>query len=206
MPIQWIVNGAQRSYFYSSDYSSPDDFASLLRVELEGEAQKRRKDRENPHKTSGKHPNNPISQYISSGASKAPTRAQPLTVGELMTKDVITIHPGDTAENAWQLMQRNQIRHIPVVDLKNHLIGMISDRDLIKNNRFQSKNPIQQYLSKEVLTAKQETRLDLAAGVMLKEKINSLPVVGAELELYGIFTTSDLLRAIWKHAPIELWI
>ncbi|MEB3778699.1 MAG: CBS domain-containing protein [Desulfurococcales archaeon] len=51
-------------------------------------------------------------------------------ISEVMTRDVIIIGPNDTVEDALKLMARFNIRHLPVVDEKGVLIGIISIKDI----------------------------------------------------------------------------
>ena len=53
-------------------------------------------------------------------------------VREIMTKDVITIHPENTVEQCMALMTKFHIRHLPVVD-NGHLVGMISIGDVVQS-------------------------------------------------------------------------
>ncbi len=54
-----------------------------------------------------------------------------LKASELMTRDVVTCKPKATYEQARKLMLKHRIRHLPVVDEKGDLIGMLSQRDLV---------------------------------------------------------------------------
>lgn len=53
-------------------------------------------------------------------------------ISQIMTKQVITTHPGTSFEEAAQILQQHRIEKLPVVDEQNHLLGLITYRDIIK--------------------------------------------------------------------------
>ena len=55
-----------------------------------------------------------------------------LTIGEIMTTNSITISPEATIGEAARLMLKNQISGLPVVDLHNHLVGIITESDIFR--------------------------------------------------------------------------
>lgn len=61
----------------------------------------------------------------------ARARTGSTTVGELMTRRVITIAPSDSLASAWDSMRRYGLRHLPVVDARGSLVGLVSQRDLL---------------------------------------------------------------------------
>jgi CBS domain-containing protein len=53
-------------------------------------------------------------------------------VGEILSKPVVTVRPADSIECCMKLMTIERIRHLPVVDGQNHLLGVVSMGDLVK--------------------------------------------------------------------------
>ena len=74
-------------------------------------------------------------------------------VGEVMTKDVFTVHPEQTMQECMELMTNRRIRHLPVM-LENKVIGVISLGDVINDIIYQQKQSIRS-LEKQ-LTSKKE--------------------------------------------------
>jgi len=58
-------------------------------------------------------------------------KARAITAGELMTAPPVTIAPGDIVQDAARLMYLRRLRHLPVVDADNHLVGIISRADVL---------------------------------------------------------------------------
>jgi acetoin utilization protein AcuB len=127
-------------------------------------------------------------------------------VAERMTGNPITVKSGDSIKDAVEKMKRGCFRHLPVVDDKGSLVGMLSDRDL------RSIRPSPAFVSPEdselqiwsasvrqaavfdVVTISPEALLEQAAELMLRWEVGGLPVVDKEGKLIGIITYTDILR------------
>lgn len=109
-----------------------------------------------------------------------------------MIYDPITITKDATVGDALKLMRENRIGGIPVVDADNHLIGIITNRDL----RFQADMtmPIAEVMTSEDLITTTETNMDKAAKILLHNKIEKLPVVDGENHLIGLITYRDITK------------
>ena len=109
-----------------------------------------------------------------------------------MIYDPITISKDQTVGEALQLMHDNRIGGIPVVDNDNKLIGIVTNRDL----RFQTDMnlAIDNVMTKENLVTTNRTDLASAANILLKNKIEKLPVVDDEGHLLGLITYRDITK------------
>jgi IMP dehydrogenase len=90
-------------------------------------------------------------------------------------------------------MNHNKIGGIPVVDAENHLIGIVTNRDL----RFQRipDTPIAKVMTyKNLITTSQDTTLAEAAEILQKHKIEKLPVIDAQGKLKGLITYKDITK------------
>lgn len=120
-----------------------------------------------------------------------------------MTHDVITLEPLATIADALDLMDRERIRHILVVDDEDRLAGIVSDRDVKrvladrKSHRSIERaleRPVSTIMTKHVLRLDADATLVEAAELMCREKISALPIVDDDA-LAGIITTEDVLWA-----------
>lgn len=109
-----------------------------------------------------------------------------------MIYDPITITKDQTVGEAQRLMHENHIGGIPVVDADNKLIGIVTNRDL----RFQSDMslPIEKVMTSEKLVTTSRTDLAGASEILLRNKIEKLPVVDAEGHLMGLITYRDITK------------
>ena len=111
-----------------------------------------------------------------------------------MIYDPVTIRRGSTVKDALDMMRDYHIGGIPVVDDENHLVGIVTNRDL----RFEQKldKKIDEVMSKDnLVTTHQQTDLAAAAEILQQNKIEKLPVVDKDNHLVGLITYKDITKA-----------
>lgn len=109
-----------------------------------------------------------------------------------MIFDPVTIAPTQTVGDALRMMQENHIGGIPVVDDSNHLVGIVTNRDL----RFQSNEelPISEVMTKDNIVTTTNPNLSEASDILLRHKIEKLPVVDKDNKLIGLITYRDITK------------
>ncbi len=110
-----------------------------------------------------------------------------------MIIDPITISKNKIVADALDLMKEFKIGGIPVVDKTNTLIGIVTNRDL----RFEtlSKTIDDVMTSENIITTNQSINLEKAAKILMKHKIEKLPVVDDKYKLIGLITYKDITKA-----------
>lgn len=129
-----------------------------------------------------------------------------MLVGERMSHPVITIHPEMPMPDALNLMRKEHIRRLPVVDKRGNLIGMVSENDLLHASPSDatslsiwevaylvSKIQIKHIMAKDVISVTEDTPLEEAARIMADNKIGGVPVI-RESKVVGIITETDLFK------------
>jgi len=114
---------------------------------------------------------------------------------DVMTKDPITTTSSELVTSVERKFSKNLFRHIPV--LKDDLVvGLISDVDLIKYKGDGGYNYLMSsdIMSILVICAHPNTPIYKISQVLIREKINAIPIVNEDGTLQGIITTSDILR------------
>ena len=108
-----------------------------------------------------------------------------------MIKDPITMGKDSSVRDALQIMKKNQIGGIPIVNSREELVGIVTNRDL----RFQKDNSkkLSGIMTKTVITAKVGISLDDAEKVLKKHKIEKLPIVDGN-KFVGLITYKDILK------------
>ncbi|MEW6004918.1 MAG: IMP dehydrogenase [Stygiobacter sp.] len=110
-----------------------------------------------------------------------------------MIVNPITLTPEKTIRQAEELMSKYHISGIPVVDEKNKLVGILTNRDL----RFEVNKdlPVYELMTKEnLITAPLGTTLDEAQKILHKHRIEKLPVVDKKGIIKGLITYKDILK------------
>ncbi len=129
-----------------------------------------------------------------------------MLVGERMTKPAITIRPETTMPDALDLMRKEHIRRLPVVNKSGELVGIVTEADLQKASPSEatslsiyevtyllSKLTVDRIMTRKVITTTEDTPLEEAARLMADHGIGGLPVMRGK-HLVGIITETDLFR------------
>ncbi len=111
-----------------------------------------------------------------------------------MIYDPVTIRRGKTVREALAMMAEYHIGGIPVVDEDNHLVGIVTNRDLRFERRF-DKTIDEVMTSENLVTTHQQTDLTAAAQILQENKIEKLPVVDKDNHLVGLITYKDITKA-----------
>jgi CBS domain-containing membrane protein len=143
---------------------------------------------------------------MSRAAAREENPMKNLKVRDLMTEVVLSVHPEDTVDKVYDLMNERGIRHLTVVDADGDLVGLVSHRDLLRHAPieraevpvFLLREVLRRTLVEEVMTSEVETAdpdlpLAAAAQVMFDNKFGCLPVL-EDAKLVGILTESDFVR------------
>ena len=140
-----------------------------------------------------------------------------MRVQDVMTTQVRTVRSDTSLKEAAEILARERISGLPVVDAENHVVGVLSEGDILFKERGRPESqsvlerwfalPLPEVVSKlaartagEAMTAPALTigpkrPLTEAANTMIDEGVNRLPVVDDERKLIGIVTRADLVRA-----------
>lgn len=112
-----------------------------------------------------------------------------------MIVDPVTIRPDRPVREALQVMERFHISGVPVVDEAGYLVGIITNRDLRFETRFEI--PVAEVMTKQPLvTVPVGTTLEQAKAVLQKHRIEKLLVVDDDKHIKGLITVKDIQKAI----------
>ncbi|MDE5948538.1 MAG: IMP dehydrogenase [Prevotella sp.] len=111
-----------------------------------------------------------------------------------MIYDPVTIRRGSTVRDALAMMAEYHIGGIPVVDEGNHLVGIVTNRDL-RFERHLDKTVDDVMTKENLVTTDQKTDLAAAAQILQENKIEKLPVVDKDGHLVGLITYKDITKA-----------
>lgn len=133
-----------------------------------------------------------------------------MIVGMWMTRDPVSIAPGDTIAHAADVMSRHHVRRLPVVDRRDgvaHLLGIVTSHDLFRaypvhvnpfsplaENTHIGDAVIADVMKGNPVTTTADAPIEQAAAAMRDHKVGGIPVVDKGL-LVGIITESDIFRA-----------
>jgi CBS domain-containing protein len=145
-------------------------------------------------------------------------------VKDIMVKKVITIQKDASVEELSELLVKNRISGVPVIDSDGKLVGIATEGDLIIKdsdlhfpryfklldsiiyleslNKFKKSlkkflgTKVEDVMTAEIKTVKGEAPVGEAANIMIKYNINRVPVLDSKDELVGIVTRADIVKSM----------
>lgn len=169
------------------------------------------------------HRNDPVKHGQQHDAAQAyqsikhvPRTPNVVLAEHIMISPVVTLDPQATTSNALTLFRSSQLRHLPVVSSTGELIGIVSERDVLRHlagitESYQQLaeahkvKRVTDVMQSPVLTASGDTDVRYVARLFVEQRIGALPIV-TEGVIAGIITRSDVLKAVMRHFVLELWV
>lgn len=150
-----------------------------------------------------------------------------MTVGDVMSRDVVSVMADDTVHDCIQRMVENRVYSLPVLGMHNECVGFISSSDLMEVTQELDEDlsdlenadavtgrwllerlmegvghtKVAEVMSEDVATVGEDTRLSKAAREMLRNGVHRLPVVNLKDHVVGIISTTDILSAFVDGDP-----
>ena len=119
-----------------------------------------------------------------------------MKVSDVMTREVQTISPDQTAKEAASFMLSTDAGSIPVTD-GERLVGMITDRDIAVRGVAKGNGPdtpVSELMTKNCITAREDDDVSTIASKMSEAQVRRLPVIDGDEKLCGIVSLGDLSR------------
>lgn len=142
-----------------------------------------------------------------------------IPVSDVMTKDVITVKKNADIHEAARLLSENKISGMPVIDEENHVIGIVTEADIlymagIKSDhtfkdilmhilgettpRRKNGNTVADVMTSPAITTKIDADIREVARILDEKRIKRLPVVDEENKLIGIISRANIIRFMRK--------
>lgn len=108
---------------------------------------------------------------------------------DVMTKDVITLTPDMTVDEAQDVLLRYRIHGAPVVDRTDQLVGMVSVVDLVARPGAR----VRDIMNPDPVTAPEDAPVEEVAALMLDQMVRRVPIVRGN-RVVGIVSASDIIQ------------
>jgi CBS domain-containing protein len=143
-----------------------------------------------------------------------------MKVKEIMKKEVKSLTPSMNAKEALSVLLKNQISGLPVIDDEGKLVGMFTEKDILKTilptylqdvGKFiYSEDPkgiktkvaglaklsVKEIMRKEVITVAEDAVISEVARLMLTQKVRRIPVLNKEGKVSGMIARQDIVKAL----------
>ncbi len=119
-------------------------------------------------------------------------------IAMLMSRDLITVNPGDDVIDAARKMMENDVRRVPVVDDEGKLVGIITSFDLVSNalTKTEINDAVENYMITTVPTTWEKAPLNVAFETMNQFGLKSVLALDDDAKLSGILTETDFISEI----------
>jgi len=121
-------------------------------------------------------------------------------IHELMSSTVITAQPHQSVEHVRDMLEKNHISSLPVVDSEGQPVGVISVSDLAHD--LKAGSPISHVMTEKVYTIPKYDDVSIGARIMRNHKIHHV-VVTDEGKVVGILSAFDLLKLVEGHRYVQ---
>jgi CBS domain-containing protein len=138
------------------------------------------------------------------------------TVGDIMTERIACLDEEDSLAKVLEVMHKVKIRHVPIVNAQQKLVGIISDRDVLRYlpclrpgadafhdrlfdvapNNAAIKQVLHDIVKRDVSCVLPSCDFYTAVGMLYEKNISCLPVTDEEKKLVGIVTVTDVMRGL----------
>ncbi len=147
-----------------------------------------------------------------------------MKAADIMSKEVVTVGPDASVEETAAVLVKNNISGVPVVDDKNKIIGIVTQKDIMYKDvepRFPPyaellggliflggvreyndelkkalATRVEEIMTRKVITVKEDTDIQEIAQLMVRNNINRIPVTDNKGGLSGIISRADVIRFI----------
>ena len=124
------------------------------------------------------------------------------TCESVMTKNPVCCLPSDTVESVAQLMKRENIGSVPVIESEHSrkLIGIVTDRDLalkvVAEGCDAKTTKVEEVMTRQVVTCHSGDDLQKALDAMSGHQLRRIPIVNKENEILGIIAQADIATRV----------
>ena len=147
--------------------------------------------------------NDPAVQLLSRSSSVENLYSETLAVRDVMTAEPTCVRSDDSVLELVRIFHEKQFRHLLVIDEKHELLGVVSDRDVVRcfgptdfpDQTLLAGIRTEAVMSPDVITIDADASVVAAIDRMHEQGVSCLPVLDGN-KLAGIVTTSDLLRLL----------
>ncbi|MBP2241433.1 acetoin utilization protein AcuB [Cytobacillus eiseniae] len=127
-----------------------------------------------------------------------------MIVEEIMNTTITTLSENNSIAEAIQVMDEKKIRHLPIIDQNQQLIGLVTDRDIrdatpsifeTEELKQELQNPLKMIMKTDVITGHPHDFVEEISAILYEHRIGCLPIINHN-RLVGIVTETDLLRTL----------
>jgi len=121
-----------------------------------------------------------------------------LSIKNIMTTDVITVNPATPIYEALDLLTKNKVSGLPVVDQNREVVGILTEKDVLKiliDQKVHIKTKVEDYMTSDVICFTEEDNAVEICKFFVKHNIRRVPII-RDGKLVGIVSRRDIVAVI----------
>lgn len=160
-------------------------------------------------------PNRPREDAVKAYRSMLPRdleRGPLYHAGQIMQTTVVSIGAAESVTSAWRTLRKHAVHQAPVLDDAGHLVGIVSERDLLTAINIDEGRVIEsldrqvsEVMTTPVVATAAVTDIRRIAAVMIEQAVDGVPIINETGRLLGFISRGDILRAVITDPPLSLW-
>ena len=131
----------------------------------------------------------------------------------IMTSPARSVSFSQSIESVRNFLKETGLKHLPVVDASGLLVGLLTDRDLLRGYRQDSpihkplppSTPVVELMQTGIVTATDDTELRDIAQAMVNDGVRCIPIVNGD-KILGIITATDVLKCVVSAGTLDGWL
>jgi len=121
---------------------------------------------------------------------------------EVMTREPVCCEPADPISKAAEVMKREDVGSVPVVESAGRLVGIVTDRDIVvkvlADGRSVEHATVREAMTANPVSCREDEDISRAVSLMEERQVRRMPVVGADGRLAGIIAQADIATRLNK--------
>ena len=127
-------------------------------------------------------------------------------VQDVMTRNPVTCYDSDLVFSAVEVMKRQDVGVVPIVDQRKRCIGVVTDRDIVLEVIYNQRDPkttlLRDIAAKLLLTCQADEDLDTAIQLMRSRQVKRIIVVDRDNRCIGILSEGDIAQKVGDKAKL----
>jgi len=126
-----------------------------------------------------------------------------ILASQIMSEKLVSLDQDLSLEDAWEKIKGYEIEHFPIITEEGKLVGLLSERELLRQMKESEKKTLKEIVSNTTLCADPKTNIQDVIKVFFDENVEAVPIVDKHHRVVGVLSRNDLLKTMLKVSHIR---
>jgi len=128
-----------------------------------------------------------------------------MLASQIMNSQILTLNEHLSVDEAWKRVKHHKVQYFPVVNAEGKLLGMLSEKDLLRGLQTQKDKKVKDIMANRTLCAEVDTEFSELIQVFSEKSLEAVPVMDETHQVVGILTQNDLLQTMIKISSLDIF-